>query len=128
MNMTEEQNNLKSIRIDRGYTLERMAEIMGTDPGTISRHESGKRKLSISNIRKYAAALQCHPAEIIGGDDNDKPPLSPDEEKLLKNYRKIADEKKQLYLHMGEALQNETFDHGAPQQSEKPTKDERKSS
>lgn len=64
--MNEEKNNLKSIRIDRGYTLEKMAELTGGDPGTVSRHESGKRKLSIGLINKYATALECHPAEIIG--------------------------------------------------------------
>lgn len=116
------KNNLQLLRKNRGLTQAQLAEMTGFEQGTVQRHESGTRDMNIETIKKYAAALECTPADIIG-DNLNNDPLAPDEKAVLENYRKMKGENKQLYLHMGEALQTDSFEHGGPKKA-----DERKTS
>lgn len=60
-------NRLRAIRAKRGLTLEQVAERMGVSVPTISRREMGDRELKVSDLERFAAALQCEPAEILPG-------------------------------------------------------------
>ena len=57
--------NLKAKRKKRGLTQEQLAEKMGTDRTTISRHESGKTVLDSLNLLWYSQALGCSPKDFI---------------------------------------------------------------
>ena len=58
-------NNLKALRNARNLTLEQLAEKINATHGTISRLESGDMRMTDEYLEKLAAALGCHPAEII---------------------------------------------------------------
>lgn len=62
------QNNIKAIRLRRGFTQEEVAERIGgkTHKTQISRFEKGNQQLTEDWIHKFASALECEPGDIIG--------------------------------------------------------------
>lgn len=62
---------VKSARLDRGLSQEKLALDCGLDRTYISGIERGKRNVSLINIHKLAGALGISPAELFttkGGD------------------------------------------------------------
>jgi len=64
---------LREWRKHRGYTQERLAEMIGTSKAHISNLESGKRQYTQELIELFAEALRCEPADLIVRD-----PTKPD--------------------------------------------------
>ncbi len=98
--MTKAENNLKNIRKAKGLTLEDLAALVGFDRGTISRHESGKRNLTIDIIRLYSDALQCSAADIIG----DETVYTPHEQAIIDVMSKLSEQNKELVLQLATGL------------------------
>lgn len=49
--------NLRTIRVSKNISQKQLANLTGFSVPTISRYETGKRKLSISNAKKIGKAL-----------------------------------------------------------------------
>lgn len=67
------ENNLKKVRLGRGLTQEVLADRVGTNAGQINKLESGQRRLSDVWIGKLVKALNCTPADLLGGGDRNIP-------------------------------------------------------
>jgi len=57
--------NVRSIRLKRKWTQEKLAEMAGMHPVYVSYIEKGTRNPSISKIIQLAIALKCTPVEIF---------------------------------------------------------------
>lgn len=57
--------NLKHLRISRGYSQEKLAEIVDLHRTYISGIERGTRNVSLQNIEKIALALHVSPADLL---------------------------------------------------------------
>jgi transcriptional regulator with XRE-family HTH domain len=62
---------LREWRTHRGYTLERLAEMVGMSVGYLSDLEKGKRRWNQDHLEAFATALQCEPADLIIRDPSD---------------------------------------------------------
>lgn len=49
----------------RGYNQEALAELVGVTPSSISQLESGKQGFTDTTLAAMAAALKCHPGELL---------------------------------------------------------------
>ena len=58
-------NNLKKIRLEKGFTQGDICRATGMDRGYISRVESGQKNPTISNLEKIANALGAKPNELL---------------------------------------------------------------
>ena len=59
--------NVRTIRLQRGWTQEKLAEAAGIHPVYISYIEQGNRNPSITKILQIARALGCEATEIFQG-------------------------------------------------------------
>lgn len=58
-------NRIKALRLERGLTLEELAEMVGTSLQQISRLELGERRLSEQWMRPIARALGVSPGDLL---------------------------------------------------------------
>ncbi len=66
------RGRLRQLRTDRGLTLQQVADAASLDVSTLSRLESGKRRLAIDHLPGLAAALGVSIDELLG------PAVAPD--------------------------------------------------
>ena len=66
------RTRLRGLRTERGLTLQQVAELANLDISTLSRLESGKRRLAIDHLPGLAGALGVSVDELIG------PAVTPD--------------------------------------------------
>lgn len=81
---------LKAWREHRGFTLERLAEAVGTTHSTLSRWENGRHPYEQELLEKLATALQTTPGQIIDRD----PPRDDDIWTIW--YRAAPQQKRQI--------------------------------
>lgn len=62
---------LRQWRKHRGYTLERLAEMLDMSVGYLSDLEKGKRRYNQDHLEALATALQCSPADLLVRDPTD---------------------------------------------------------
>jgi len=62
---------LKEWRKHRGYTQERLAEMVQMSVGYLSDLEKGKRRFNQDHLEVLAEALRCEPADLIIRDPTD---------------------------------------------------------
>ena len=55
---------IRDARKAKGMSQDELADIMGTDRKTISRHESGIREMEIGTYFQYCEALETYPEQI----------------------------------------------------------------
>ena len=60
------RRRLRELRTERGLTLGEVAAAAGLDTSTLSRLESGKRRLSLDHVPALAAALEVSADELLG--------------------------------------------------------------
>lgn len=94
---------IKEIRLDRGLTLDQLAEKVHTTHQQISLLELGKRKLTWEWISRLSSALQCHPMEITEGLNAGQNPL---ERELVKKFRGMSESDQAKYVYMADAFIN----------------------
>lgn len=58
-------NRLVRIRKARGFSQERLADLVNETKAQVSRIERHRRHLKIDKMVDYAVALACHPAELF---------------------------------------------------------------
>jgi transcriptional regulator with XRE-family HTH domain len=63
------QIRLRETRKTHGLTVRALAELAGVDHTTVSRIESGERRLSVQMAQKFASALNTTAAQLLGIDD-----------------------------------------------------------
>jgi transcriptional regulator with XRE-family HTH domain len=56
---------LKEWRKHRGYSQERLAELVGTSKGYVSDFETGKRRYNQDILEQFALALNTTPADLL---------------------------------------------------------------
>lgn len=59
---------LRELRLQRGYTLEELAELTRLSPSYLSRLESGSRRLNADILNRIAFVLSCHPGDLLPHD------------------------------------------------------------
>jgi transcriptional regulator with XRE-family HTH domain len=67
------RRRLRELRGERGLTLQQVAEDANIDVSTLSRLESGKRRLALDHIPALASALAVSTDELLGN----RPPEDP---------------------------------------------------
>jgi len=66
------RRRLRSLRLARGWTLDELARRSNVGASTISRLETGHRRLAIDNLADLARALETTVDELIGAADDDE--------------------------------------------------------
>ena len=102
----EFSNRIRALRIQKGLTQERLAERARTTKMTVSHIENGRRQLTDTWMRRFAAALECAPADLLPLTDS-----PPDEAALLAVFRQMPPESKAALTQMltASALQEGTL-------------------
>jgi transcriptional regulator with XRE-family HTH domain len=67
------RRRLRELRIERGMTLQQVADAASIDVSTLSRLESGKRRLAIDHIAGLAAALGVSADDLLGAPQAQNP-------------------------------------------------------
>lgn len=62
------KNRINEIRNARGFSIEELAAKADMSPSYVSRMARGERNISLRNLEKLAAALECSPEELMGGE------------------------------------------------------------
>ena len=67
------RRRLRDLRMQRGLTLEEVAGRASIDVSTLSRLESGKRRLALDHLPRLAAALSVSTDELLRAPEADDP-------------------------------------------------------
>tara|TARA_A100000171_G_C2137085_1_gene151183 strand:- start:1977 stop:2825 length:849 start_codon:yes stop_codon:yes gene_type:complete len=68
---------LRELRLQRGFTLEELAELTRLSPSYLSRLESGSRRLNADILNRIAFVLSCHPGDLLPHDSHTSKFISP---------------------------------------------------
>jgi transcriptional regulator with XRE-family HTH domain len=93
------KNYIKELREAKGWSQEKLAQMVGTTNQYIGMMESGKRGLGSHWIKKISAALGCDEYAIFNGKSRFSENLSKDEEELLSAFRELDRPARNMYLH-----------------------------
>lgn len=58
---------IKELRLSRGLSQERLAELTGLHRTYLASAERGERNVSLQNICRIAGGLGCEPVELLAG-------------------------------------------------------------
>jgi len=58
-------NNIKRMRKLKGWTLQKLADALGTSRSQVDKLERGERRLTVDWLDKVATALECSPLELL---------------------------------------------------------------
>lgn len=90
-------DNIKKLRMERGYTLEELANLVGTTKQNISRYEQGViTNIPIDKIQKLAEVFNVHPGVLMGWKDDSEPT---EKEKLIDGYNELSPEGKTMLMN-----------------------------
>ena len=85
------------LRRERGWTQEKLAEVVGVEPVTISRWERGHRGMSVATLARLADALGIQLADLLDIErEPPEPALPARENALLIAWRALDDRDRQL--------------------------------
>ena len=105
-----EENKLKSLRIERGLTIQQMAEILEVSQGSYNYYELGKTEPSIEKLKKLSD-LFCVSIDYLVGSTSRIQPVAPlgdaltqDEKDLVKFYRGLNNVQKETVAVLAESL------------------------
>ena len=117
---------LKSLRVEADLTQSQLAQKLGIGQSTIVGYERGDREPTASNLMKYASYFNVSMDFLTGRTDDfgsfiEQPAeslrLSPEERKLVEDYRGLAKPLKDLVQTviktMQEGTQNADFKNGS---------------
>lgn len=89
-------DNIKKLRAERGYTLEELANLVGTTKQNISRYEQGIiTNIPIDKIQKLAEVFNVHPGVLMGWKDSEPT----EKEKLIDGYNELSPEKREMLMN-----------------------------
>jgi transcriptional regulator with XRE-family HTH domain len=94
-------NKISEIRLDRGLSQEKLAQLTHTTNQQIGRLEMGTRRLTYEWMVRLAEALECHWSELAT-DDSSAPNKT--EQGLLKTFRNLDQSHQETLLDMAGQL------------------------
>lgn len=81
---------IKKLRIEKGYSQEKLGELIGVKKAAINKYETGRVvNIKRSTLQNLAEVFGVSPADLL--DDEDMSPLTYDEEHLIYVYRQMND-------------------------------------
>lgn len=105
------QDRIKNRRNSLGLTLLDVADMLGVKEATVQRYESGEIKnVKHETVVKLATILKCSPQYLMGWSDeiveinSSSLTLTPNEDKLISNYRRLNNSGKEKLLEYSEDL------------------------
>ena len=84
-------NNLKRLRLEKGFKQSELAEIVGVEDKTISRIEVGGNYPSMDLLVRLAEALDCELVDFVNFSDNVVASLNELSKEELKAVKKFVD-------------------------------------
>lgn len=98
---------IKQLRLEKGMTLEQVANIVGVGKSTVRKWETGMiANMKRDKIALLAKALGTTPAYLMGWKEDDKqnspaePKLTEGEEMLLHLFRRVPEDQQTMVLEM----------------------------
>ena len=99
---------IKKLRLERGMTLEQVADIVGVGKSTVRKWETGMiANMKRDKIALLAQALGTTPAYLMGWKEEDEMTISPNEQELtegekllLELFRQIPEDAQTMYLEV----------------------------
>jgi len=116
MNLVELASRIRSARVSRGFTLDRVSELSGLGKGLLSKVENFRVTPSLPTLSKLCEALGMRLSELVEGLD-EKPALSVirrDERKLVERNREQSDIEYQSLAHGRANRQMDPFELVVP--------------
>ncbi len=99
--LREVGQRVAAARSARGFTQERLAEVIGIEPVTLSRWETGHRALSLSTLAAIADALEIGLGDLLDVDRTlPEPEHGPDELELLRGFSGLTGPRRELVLRL----------------------------
>lgn len=95
MKLNGMRNRIKELRKARGLTLEALATRANSSNQHISHLENGRRRLTVDWMERLAAALDCHPFELL---DDCLVAKTNQEEMLLELFRGLSEAQQEAFL------------------------------
>jgi transcriptional regulator with XRE-family HTH domain len=66
INVKREENYfLRKLRVERGYSMEKLASILGISTSYLSRLEKGHRRFNTDLLSHLASVFSCHPGDFL---------------------------------------------------------------
>ena len=82
------------LRLQAGWSQERLSEQIGVSPQQFQKYESGKNMMNTEKLQLVANALSV-PIQALFSDSNDSLPVGVSEQLLLDSYRAIPSKRLQ---------------------------------
>ena len=87
---------IRNLRVEKGLTQEELGNLLGLKKAAINKYEKGRvENIKRSVIEKMAEIFEVSPCSILGYTEDIKqpstPPISLEEQKLLKSFNKLND-------------------------------------
>ena len=107
----EMAQKIKTLRKEKGLTLEQVADVVGVGKSTVRKWETGM----IANMRRdkiadLAKALGTTPAYLTGWDEKENSPselqLTEGEKMMIDIFRLIPEDQQKVFLEMGRVYAN----------------------
>lgn len=94
------KNRIREHRKARGWTVEQLADVVGTSKGHISGIETGKRDASVSMLQAIAKALDISEVDLFAPDDDaDQLLIS-----LMQDFARLSAEDQQAVARIARSL------------------------
>lgn len=95
-------NKIRERRVALGLSQDNVADLMGTDKNTVSRHENGTREMGISVFCQYVDALEDNPANLLPNRLSKK--ADGNYEKLMDLASGLSESDLQILIQMAERM------------------------
>jgi phage repressor protein C with HTH and peptisase S24 domain len=73
--MEKTPNRLKELRIERGWSLDKLGKLIGTSGQNVSKLELGKARMTLDWVAKFATAFDIEPLELMPPSTASAPPV-----------------------------------------------------
>jgi len=100
-------NNLRAARMRAGLTLEHVAEVVGVEPVTVSRWESGTRSPSVSVLARLAQITGVDPGSLLAVGGDPTPQVPEDVAEVLELMGQMDGARRRTALRVLQALAEE---------------------
>ena len=82
------------LRLQAGWSQERLSELIGVSPQQFQKYESGKNMMNTEKLQMVANALSI-PIQALFSEADDSLPVGVSEQQLLESYRAIPSKRLQ---------------------------------
>jgi repressor LexA len=108
MDSRDMAKRIKDLRLEKGLTLEQVANVVGVGKSTVRKWETGMiANMKRDKIASLAKALGTTPAYLMGWKEDseknlpqDNADLSEGEKAMIELFRKVPEEKQKLVIEM----------------------------